>query len=123
MLISGLLKAGANKELKNKDGMTAWELAEQRKHTEALRALAAPYQGTADLTQVRSPPSPSVSAAVLRKVRGCSICKEVLSINQATALCSFFVLLASTKAEVVRSTSFLPDGTAHTMIPSAGAGV
>ena len=24
VLISGLLKAGANKELKNKDGMTAW---------------------------------------------------------------------------------------------------
>jgi ankyrin repeat protein len=90
VLISGLLKAGANKELKNKDGMTAWELAEQRKHTEALRALAAPYQGTADLTQVRSPPSPSVSAAVLRKVRGCSICKEVLSINQAS--CPLFIL-------------------------------
>jgi ankyrin repeat protein len=48
-LVSAIVKAGANKNVKNVDGRTAADLAEQRKYTEVIRALSDPYAGEADL--------------------------------------------------------------------------
>jgi len=48
-LVAVLLKAGADKEIKNKDGQTAADLADQRGYTEVFRALATPFAGEADL--------------------------------------------------------------------------